>query len=186
MLPYPFRRVKCRRFYNKYISTWSTIIIVIRNGKIVWKRGPYCWYFRLNLKYLRWPYRAYIKKAKNGNFCEELLSENDFEAVLATFCCYTHGAKAPEAVQEISTDQKEYRKCSLCAVICWIVKIYLSIINSENGWLQGYLRRSWKSCWSCTENWPMVSFIHNGSEITTWMGHSFKSRSTKSRTTFLR
>ena len=28
------------------------------------------------------------KTAENGNFCEELLSENDFEAVLATFCCY--------------------------------------------------------------------------------------------------
>ena len=26
--------------------------IVIRNGKIVWKHGPYCWYFPLNLKYL--------------------------------------------------------------------------------------------------------------------------------------
>ena len=27
------------------------------------------------------------KTAKNGSFCEELLSENDFEAVLANFCC---------------------------------------------------------------------------------------------------
>ena len=53
--------------------------IVIRNGKIVRKHGPYCWYFRLNLKYLGWPHRAYIKTAKNGNFSEELLSENDFE-----------------------------------------------------------------------------------------------------------
>ena len=25
-----------------------------------------------------------------------------------------------------------------------------------------------------SNNWPMVSFIHNESEITTWMGHSFK------------
>ena len=30
-----------------------------------------------------------------------------------------------------------------------------------------------------SNNWPMVSFIHNGSEITTWMGHSFKIKSTK-------
>ena len=28
-------------------------------------------------------------------------------------------------------------------------------------------------------NWPMVSFIHNGSELTTWKGHSFKTKSTK-------
>ena len=61
-------------------------------------------------------YRAYIKTAKNGDFCEELLSENDFEAVLATFCCYDHGAKASEAVQKITTDQKEYCKCSSCVI----------------------------------------------------------------------
>ena len=36
------------------------------------------------------PYRKYIKTAKNGGFCEELLSENDFEAVLVNFCCYEY------------------------------------------------------------------------------------------------
>ena len=25
-------------------------------------------------------------------------------------------------------------------------------------------------------NWRMVTFIHNGSEITTWMGHGFKTK----------
>ena len=53
------------------------------------------------------------KTTKNGNFCEE----NDFEVVLATFCCYEHDAKASEAVQKIATDQKGYRKCSLCIII---------------------------------------------------------------------
>ena len=52
-------------------------IIVIKNGKIVWKHRPYCWYFRFNFKYLVWLYRAYIKTAKHGNFCKEFLSEND-------------------------------------------------------------------------------------------------------------
>ena len=104
-------------------------IIVIRNGKIVWKDGPYCWHFRWNSKYLGWPYRACIKTAKNGDFCEELLSENDFEA-----CCYDHGAKDSEAVQKIATDQKEYRKSSLWVIICWTAKIYLSFSNSEK-WL---------------------------------------------------
>ena len=65
-----------------------------------------------------WPYRAYIITAKNGDFCEELLSENYFEAVLATFCFYDHGAKTPEAVQKIATDQKEYRKYSSHVIIC--------------------------------------------------------------------
>ena len=35
----------------------------------------------------------------------------DFEAGLATFCCYDNGPKTSEAVQKIATDQKEYRKC---------------------------------------------------------------------------
>ena len=73
---------------------------------------------------------------KKDEFSEELLSENDFNSFLAIFCCYDHGAKASAAVQ------KEYRKCSLCIMICWIAKVYLSINNSENGWLQGYLRGS--------------------------------------------
>ena len=42
------------------------------------------------------------KQQKNGGFCEELLSENDFEAVLVNFCCYEYGANT-EAVQKIST-----------------------------------------------------------------------------------
>ena len=47
-----------------------------------------------------------------------MLSKNDFEAVLVTFCCYDHGAKASEEVQKIATDQKEYLKCSWCVIIC--------------------------------------------------------------------
>ena len=108
----------------------SSTNIVTRNGKIVWKHGPNCWYFRLNLIYLGWPYKAYIKRAKNGDFCEELLSENDFEVVLATFCFYEQNAKAYEAVQKIATDQKKYCECSSCVIICWLAKICLSINNS--------------------------------------------------------
>ena len=59
-----------------------------------------------------------MKTAKNGDFCEELLSENNFEAVLATFCCYGHGAKTSEAVQKIATDQKVYRSSCPCVIIC--------------------------------------------------------------------
>ena len=40
--------------------------------------------------------------AKNGGFFEELLSENDFEAVLVNFCCYEYGVNASKAVQKIS------------------------------------------------------------------------------------
>ena len=92
--------------------------IVIRNGKIVWKHGPYCSCFYLNLKYLGLSSKTYTKTAKNGDFCEELHSENNLETVLATFCCNDHDAKASEAVQKMATDQKEYRKCSSCIIIC--------------------------------------------------------------------
>ena len=93
-------------------------IRVIRNGKIVWKHGPCCRYFRLNLKYLECPYRKYIKTAKNDDFCEDLLGENDFEAVLSPLCCYNYGANAPEVDQKIATDQKDYHKCFLCVAVC--------------------------------------------------------------------
>ena len=44
-----------------------------------------------------------IKTSKNDGFCDQLLSENDFETVLVNFCCYEYGANASEAVQKIST-----------------------------------------------------------------------------------
>ena len=47
---------------------------------------------------------------KNGDFWEELLSENDFESVLANFCCCDHGANVSDAVQMIATDWKGYLK----------------------------------------------------------------------------
>ena len=65
-----------------------------------------------------WPYREYVKSAKNGGFCEELLSENVFEDVLATSSCYDYGVNASEAVQKIATDQKDFHKCSSCVIVC--------------------------------------------------------------------
>ena len=37
-----------------------------------------------------------------------------------------------------------------------------------------------------SNNWPMVSFVHNGKKILTMIRHSFKTTSTKFRATFLR
>ena len=73
--------------------------------------------FWLELKYLEWLYRKYIKTAKNGSFCEELLSEIDFKAILANFCCYGYGANASEAVQKISTRTLELYANSLKQLI---------------------------------------------------------------------
>ena len=56
-----------------------------------------------------------------------MLSENDFDAVLATFCCYGYGANASEAVRKIATHKKNYRKWSSYVIVCWIAKIYQPI-----------------------------------------------------------
>ena len=70
------------------------------------------------------------QNSKKDGFCEELLSENDFEAVLANFCCYDYGGNASEAVHKIATDQKDYRKCSLCVIVL-LNGQNISINNSE-------------------------------------------------------
>ena len=44
-----------------------------------------------------------IQAAKNGGSFAELLSENEFEAVLVNFCCYEYGANASEADQDKDT-----------------------------------------------------------------------------------
>ena len=66
----------------------------------------------------------------------------------------------------------------------------LSINNSEK-WLvtnipPTQLKKLLKLHRRKSKNPPMVSFIYNGSGITTWMGHSFKTKSTKSKEAFLR
>ena len=83
-----------------------------------------------NLKYQGWQYREHIKTLKNGGFCEEWLSEDDFEAVSATFCCYDYRANASEAVQKKPTDKKSiktYRskKVSQMLLVCY------NLLNSQ-------------------------------------------------------
>ena len=84
----------------KSLETWAILLI-----------------FCLNLKCLGWPYREYIKAAKNGGFCEVLLSGNDFETVLTTFFCYEYGVNASESLQKITSDQKDYHKCSSFVIV---------------------------------------------------------------------
>ena len=42
----------------------------------------------LNTEILEKPWKSIKVTPFHGRFCEGLLSENDFEAVLANFCCY--------------------------------------------------------------------------------------------------
>ena len=79
-----------------------------------------------------WRYLEYLKTEKNGVVCEELLSKNDFEVILAIFCFYDYGANSSEEVQKITTDQKDYN-CSSCVILFQIAKIYV-----RKAWLVGH------------------------------------------------
>ena len=71
----------------------------------------------MNLKYVGWWRREYIKIAKNVSFCEEFISEDDFEAALVSFCCYDYCTNASEAVQKNSTRTLEFYANSLKQLI---------------------------------------------------------------------
>ena len=101
-------RLSCCLYYN----------IVTRNGKVIWKHGPYYWYFCLNLKYLGWPYTA-----KNGDFCEELRSETNFEAVLA-FCVVM--TMVPRLFWGSSDDRYKSKRVSQMLLVCYYLR------NSQN------------------------------------------------------
>ena len=83
----------------------------------------------MNWEQLGWLYKEYIKPAQNSSFCEELLSENDFEAALANSCCYEYEANTSEAFQKISTRTLELYANSLKQIILQLYeKIYLSLL----------------------------------------------------------
>ena len=129
------------------------------------------------------------QNSKKWWLCEELLSENDFKTVLSTFCCYDYGANTSKTVRKIATDQKDYHKCSSCVIVCWIAKTNKSITVKKRlvtRILPTYLKKLQKLHRKSSNNWSMVTFIHNESEITTWMGYSFKTKSAKSKATSLR
>ena len=115
------------------------------------------------------------QNSRNWWLCEELLSENDFYAVLATFCCHNYGANISEALQKIATDQKVYLKCSSCAVVCRIAKICKLITVKQVCYLltrtpPALQKKLHKLHRKRSNNWTMMGFIHSGNEITTWMG----------------
>ena len=58
---------------------------------MVWKHRSYFLVFSLELEIFGVAVQRIHQTAKNGTFCEELLCENDFAAVLVNFCCYDYG-----------------------------------------------------------------------------------------------
>ena len=102
-----------------------TISTVIRNRKIAWKHGPYCWYFCLNLKYMWRPYGEYIKTTKNCGFCEKL----QFENWKQLWGCFNHFLLLRLWCQRFwgSSEDRYRSKSSQILLVCY------SLQNSQNG-----------------------------------------------------
>lgn len=39
-------------------------------------------------------------------------------------CCYDYDDNSSEAIDKIATYQKDYRKCFLCVIVCFIAKAF--------------------------------------------------------------
>ena len=74
--------------------------------------------FLLQLKISGVAVEKYIKLAKMAAFSEDFHCGDNFDAVLAIFCYYGYGTSASEAVEKMATDEKDYRKCSFCFIVC--------------------------------------------------------------------
>ena len=51
---------------------------------------------------------------------EDFLSRDNFNDALAFFSSYDYSATTSEAVEKITTDEKDYGKCSLGVIVCYI------------------------------------------------------------------
>ena len=94
---------------------------------------------------------------------------------------------------QIKKSIKTYRskRVSQMLLMCYNLlnsqKYTYQSITVKKGWLlEHLLKKLQKLHRKKNNNCAMVNFIHNGSEITTWMGYSFKTKSKKSKATFLR
>ena len=86
---------KLPRNLNNYLRNYQTetaIFLATKHKKAITASS-----------YLNFSIQKIHQNGKSGGFCEDLLSENDFEAVLVNICCYVYGGSAFEAVQKIST-----------------------------------------------------------------------------------
>ena len=104
-----------------------------------------------------------------------------------------YGANASEALQKIAADQQDYHKCSSCVIVCWIApKIYRSITGEKrlvtSTPSKKVVKKLQKLHWRGSNNWPMRSFIQNGSKTITWTGYSLKTKRHRiqGKTTFFR
>ena len=87
----PFHLQRVNKLYGKYKPvriTKQKEHLLIWNSETTQKVNIYLHSYQTETAIF--PYRKYIKTAKNDGFYEKLLSENDFEAVLVNFYCYEY------------------------------------------------------------------------------------------------
>ena len=112
-------------------------------------------------------------------FFRELLSEYcGLVGYFSHFIFYDYGANAPGCRKRLLQ--------TLLVCYSLLNSQNITINNSEKDWLLICQDTSvapllQKLHRKRSNNWPMGDFIHNGTEITTWMGYNFKTKSTKSK-----
>ena len=129
-------------FYFSWKKNFNWInfaIIVIRNGKTVWKHGPYCWYFNLNLDI--WGGRTEHKSKQ-----QKMVTSVKNCSVKITWGCFSHFLLLwpwYQGFRGSSEDCYRSKSVSQMLLVCY------NLLNSQNipitqsvknGWLQRYLR----------------------------------------------
>ena len=120
-------------YCKRLLLTKDIIAKVIRNGKIVWKHGLYCWIFP-------WTWNIWGDRPENTLKQQKMVGLWGIAKWKWLWGCFSHFSllwlwcQLSKAVQKITTDQKDYHKCSSCVIVCWIAIIYRSI-TVKKGWL---------------------------------------------------
>ena len=111
----PSKKNICWYGTQKLPKTWTFIFITTKQKQLFFERqslkNQLCYGIQL-FKFFQ-PYRKYIKAAKNGGFCEELLSEKD---------CFRHFPLL--WLWYNASEEKHYHRWPSCVVVWWISKIY--------------------------------------------------------------
>ena len=73
--------------------------------------------FSLELEISRMAIKRPHEISEKWWLCEELLSENNFDAVLVTFCCFDYCVNPSETAQKMAADEKDDHKYYLYAIV---------------------------------------------------------------------
>ena len=115
------------------ISFNLLLILISKNVNPCLETRADCWYFA-------WIWNIYCGRTENTSKQHKIVTFVRNWSVKMTSIMWPLSvvmAMVVKAVHKIATDLKGYHKCSLCVIVCWIVKIYQSIAVKK-GWLPTY------------------------------------------------